>query len=153
MRFFSFWAAGVATLCLTAPATAQALKIEDIRVQLFYERSGTLSPDLTKQKDLSLHNTMLGEGAAKEPANSFLVAVVISGQPSSFDKSKVDVTVINTKTRKKIAGMTFGNLLFDDQGKIVKPLMVDNQVCVPVRITAKSGASEKTAEIPFQCGE
>src|SRR5665647_276349 len=64
-------------------ATAQNATVEDIHVQLFYEYSGALSDDLTKRKSLSLWNTMIGEGSSKEPANSFLVSVVVKGAPES----------------------------------------------------------------------
>jgi len=69
-------------------AAAQTATIEDIRVQLFYAYSGTLSDDLTKRKDLVLRNTMIGEGGAKEPANSFLVSVVVKGQSEAFDRMR-----------------------------------------------------------------
>src|SRR5262245_25645280 len=70
------------------PASAQAVHVEDIRVQLFYERSGKLSEDFTKVKDVSFWNTTIGEGTAKEPANSFLVSIVLRGKPTSFVDSE-----------------------------------------------------------------
>ena len=80
-KLFSI-AAAVGFLAMSGlTAAAQTAAIEDIRVQLFYEYSGTLSDDLTKRKDLVLRNTMTGGGDAKEPANSFLVSVAVKGQP------------------------------------------------------------------------
>ncbi len=42
-------------------AAAQAVQVENIRVQLFYENSGQLSDDLTKKKNLALWNTISGK--------------------------------------------------------------------------------------------
>jgi hypothetical protein len=63
--------AALSSLVLAGPAGAQALKVDDIKVQLFYELSGTLSDDLTKQKKLSLWNTLIGEGDAKVMQRQF----------------------------------------------------------------------------------
>ena len=53
---------------LVASASAQPVSVENIRVQLFYERNGELSEDITKVKDIILWNTIIGEGYAKQPA-------------------------------------------------------------------------------------
>lgn len=138
-------------------AAAQTATIEDIRVQLFYEYSGALSDDLTKRKDLALFNTMIGEGDANQPANSFLVAVAVKGQPETFDKdAALTVTVVtNDKRKAKVAEKAFGSgILFGREGRAVKALFVHDRVCVPLTVTAKlkSGAS-KTFNLPFKCGE
>ncbi len=81
-------------VCAVAyPANAGGLKVEDILVQLFYENSGTLSEDVTKMKTVRLWNTIIGEGHAREPANSFLVSVVLSGKAGSFDHTEKLVVV------------------------------------------------------------
>jgi hypothetical protein len=137
-------------------ATAQNATVEDIHVQLFYEYSGALSDDLTKRKSLSLWNTMIGEGASKEPANSFLVSVEVKGAPESFDKAAALTITVNSdgKRKAKVAEKAFSGILFGPEGKVVKAMMVFDAVCAPMVITAKlkSGAS-KSFSLPFKCGE
>jgi hypothetical protein len=139
---------------LAGPAGAQALKVGDIKVQLFYELSGTLSDDLTKQKNLSLWNTLIGEGDAKEPASSFLVSVVILGKPDSYDKQRAVSVVVTDKTKKSVVMQRqFSGLAFDRSGRVVKALFVENRTCASIEITARSGDSVRTEALPFECGE
>jgi hypothetical protein len=147
--------ATLAMLAASAPAAmAQAPKVGDIRVHLFYERSGTLSEDITKSKP-ALFNIIIASGdELKEPANSFIAAVAITGKPSGFDDSDpVIVTVTDEKTRKKIVERRFNAFLFDDKGRVVKPVFVEDKVCAPVRIVARNKAGTKSVVIPFRCGE
>ena len=148
---------GVSQPALSAQlAAAQSATVEDIRVQLFYEYNGTLSDDLTKRKDLTLLNTMTGEGAAKQPANSFLVAVTVAGQPDTFDKAAALTVTVTTdgKRKARVAEKAFGSgILFGPEGKVVKAMFVHDSVCAPLLVTAKlkSGAA-KTFSLPFKCG-
>ena len=148
-------AAGLLTLT-SQMAAAQNATVEDIRVQLFYEYDGTLSDDVTKRKDLTLRNTMIGEGDSKQPANSFLVAVAVKGQPETFDKdAALTITVAtNDKRKSKVAEKAFSGILFGPEGRVVKAILVNDRVCLPMTVTAKlkSGAS-KTFTLPFKCGE
>jgi hypothetical protein len=135
-------------------ASAQTAEIEDIRVQLFYERSGTLSEDLTKLKKVSLWNTIIGEGDAKEPANSFLVSVEIRGKPESFSKREsIAVTVFDKAKKSMVMQRRFDGLLFGKDGLLVKPVFVENRTCAPIEITARSKSGVKTVTVPFACGE
>jgi hypothetical protein len=139
---------------LTGIANAQTAQIEDIRVQLFYERSGTLSEDLTKLKKLSLWNTVIGEGDAKEPANSFLVSVDIRGKPDSFVKQEsIAVTVFDKAKKTMVMQRRFDGLLFGKDGRLVKPVFVENRTCAPIEITARGKSGAKTVTVPFACGE
>jgi hypothetical protein len=139
---------------LAERAKAQPVIVEDIRVQLFYESTGKLSADLAKVKDVSFWNTIIGEGFAKEPANSFLVSVVLRGKPASFVNSeRVVVTVFDESKKSKALQRRFRSFLFSDEGLVVKPVFVENQTCAPVRISAQSKANTKTITLPFKCGE
>ena len=139
---------------LFIPASASGLKIEDVRVQLFYENSGTLSEDLTKMKNVALWNTIIGEGDAREPANSFLVNVVLSGKAGSFDHTeKLVVTVFDETIKKSVVQKTFSSFLIEKSGRVIKPVFVENRTCSPIRITAKSKNSTRTIRLSFDCGE
>ena len=138
------------------PGMAQTATIEDIRFHLFYENDGTLSEDLAKRKDLALFNTMIGEGDAKKPASSFLVAASVRGAAESFDKAAALTITVTTDDKKKsrVAEKALGSgILFGSEGRVVKALFVPDRVCAPLLVTAKlkSGAS-KTLKLPFKCG-
>src|SRR5262245_60499337 len=127
-------AAGLAVIA-GSPAVAQTATIEDIRVQLFNEYDGTLSDDLTKRQNLELRNTMIGEGDARQPANSFLVAVSVKGQPDTFDKAAALTVTVTTddKRKSKVTEKAFGSgILFGPQGRVVKAAFVYDRVCVPL---------------------
>jgi hypothetical protein len=139
---------------LVGPVHAQAVHVEEIRVQLFYEHSGALSEDFAKTKDASFWNTIIGEGSAKEPANSFLVSVVLRGKPNSFVQSEsVVVTVYDESKKSRVLERRFGGLAFGDDGRLVKPVFIENRTCAPIRISARSNANTKTITVPFKCGE
>jgi hypothetical protein len=139
---------------LVGPVHAQAVHVEDIRVQLFYERSGVLSEDFAKTKDASFWNTIIGEGSAKEPANSFLVSVVLRGKADSIVHSEsVVVTVYDESKKTKVLERRFGDLLFGVDGRLVKPVFIENRTCAPIRISARTNANTKTITVPFKCGE
>ena len=140
---------------VSCPAFAQATQVQNIGVQLFYEVSGTLSEDVTKTKDFHYLNTLIGEGDAKEPANSFHVTIFLSGKPESFDaKDSVTVTISDENPKKfKPVVRRISGLLFGQSGKLVKAIFVENRVCSPLTIKARAKQSEKSVKIPFACGE
>ena len=156
MKGLALAIAGVCTLTAHT-AAAQTTTVEDVRVHLFYERSGKLSEDITKRQEIALLNTTIGGGDVEEPADSFLVAAVLHGKPKGFDgATSLTITVTTDNKRKmKIAERTFsGGILFGPEGQVVKAMMVHNRVCLPLVVTAKlKSGSSKTFNLPFRCGE
>src|SRR3712207_7607316 len=63
------------------PASAQGnvTKVDEIRAQLFYERSGRLSQNIAPPAKFESRNTVIGEGHAEGPAGDILVSVLLSG--------------------------------------------------------------------------
>jgi hypothetical protein len=130
-------------------ATAPA-QIEDIRVQLFREASGTFSEDVIATGE-GFWNVIIAE----DPSDAFLVTVVVRGKPEDNDpKAFVVISVFDDKTGKKLVEKSYrGGLLFRADGRRIKPFMVYEQNCTPIRITARSNAGAKTVRVPFRCGE
>ena len=65
-----------AALALMAAVAQHAVKLTDIRMQLFYEATGRLSPDLTQALDGFVgRNVIIGEGDA-EILGSFSVGII-----------------------------------------------------------------------------
>lgn len=142
-------------LWLVGPARAQSVQVEDVGIRLFYETSGTLSEDITKQKEFHLWNTLIGEGDAKEPASSFLITVTLSGKPESFRKrAVVTVTIRDANSQARVPTVhRIKNLVFGRTGRLVKAVWVENRVCSPLIISAAVQHSSRTIHVPFSCGE
>lgn len=157
--------AAVALLALAAgPALAQqpassGIAIQDIKVQLFMERSGTLSENLIGSKKV-LFNTPTGAGDAGEPAESVLVTLVFQGPKNSrgSDKLARDLAAVKVtqtlKTGPKILiNRAFGGMQFAEAGVAYKAFMLDSATCAPLEIEARVGRSRKTVKLDFKCGE
>ena len=78
-------------LAASGPPKADALRIRDLEVRLFYHHSGSFSGDITAEHEhpFVLWNTLIGEGDAKEPSTSLLATVVVEGPASSFRAERV----------------------------------------------------------------
>lgn len=145
-----------AALCL--PARAQ-VAIDEIRAQLFLERSGKLSENLVGSKK-ALFNTVIGEGDAGEPADAILVTLTFTGAKNtkSSDKIARDLASITVKQQartgeKILLKRVYGGFLFGEAGRIHKAFLLDNATCAPLEIEVKVGRSRKEAKLDFACGE
>jgi hypothetical protein len=145
--------AAAAFLTASAAAETQTVHLDDIKVQLFYEDSGLLSDDLTKKKDMALWNTIIGEGSSGGPAKSFLASIVLRSEPNSFLKQEVVVTIVDDRKKVKLMERRFGRLWFGKDGRLVKPVFVENRTCNPTTITVSIKRDSKQVTLPFECGE
>lgn len=136
-------------------ATAGDIRIDAIGARLFYETTGTLSDDIIQSRP-TLWNTTIGAGDAKEPANSFLAIVALSGPPDSFEEQTLAIKITarnpDGKTRTIIA-RTFEGLYFAGAGRLAKAVLAEDAVCGDVTISASIGKQKKTETIAFGCGE
>ena len=130
-------------------AAAQQSTVESIRVQLFKENTGTLSDDIVTNNP-GLWNVIIGDNQAE----SFLVSIVISGKPDSYDQDgRVVISVFNDDTKKRVAQRSFRGFLFGKDGRTYKPVFVEHMTCSRVRIVARMRTSEKSETVTFRCGE
>lgn len=137
--------------------TKIAPKISAVRAQLFYDASGTFSDDILANKDLSLWNTIIGEGSAGEPSTSTFVSVVISGRNIPLGSLKIEITATGRKNRliqKKLLDVD----LYDERAKFFAPFWLYDTGCEEIKISARligKGASAVPVvkKIPFACGE
>lgn len=131
------------------PAAAQQSQVESIRVHLFKENTGTLSDDIVTNNP-GLWNVIIGDNQA----NSFLVSVVISGKPDSYDRDgRVVVSVYDDDAKKLVVRRSFRGFLFGKDGRTYKPVLVDHLTCSRVRIMTRTRAGQKSETVTFRCGE
>ena len=154
LRGLTASAAALALLAGSAAAQAPApIKLERIRVQLIYETTGTLSPDITPPADFSLWNTIIGEGSAAEPASDILVGVELSTTDDQANATLPLKVVVRGEGGKVLATRTFDSVFLDDH-RAVRSLLVPDATCAgPVVIEASFGTQRLRTPIDFACGE
>jgi hypothetical protein len=134
-----------------------APKIGAIRAQLYYEETGKLSKDILSDKDLSLWNTIIGEGGSGGASNYTLVTVEVQGKDVPVGAVKVQVVARDSK-RKIIAMNTADVSIYDAKTSFNAPLFLYNTGCDEIEISASllgKGIKKNAvkAKIPFACGE
>lgn len=131
--------------------------ITAIRAQLYYEGAGKFSDDVLVQKDLSLWNTIIGEGSADGASNYTLVTVEIRGKDVPVGAMKIQVEARDSK-HKIIARQTSVVSLYDDKTHFYAPLFLYDTGCDEIEVSAYllgKGIKKRVvkAKIPFACGE
>lgn len=146
-------------LLLTMSGFAQTnpTRIKAIRAQLFYEATGKFSEDLFSQKELSLWNTVIGEGSSGGASSSTLVTVEVTGKNVPIGSTKVEVTATDDKNRqlgKKVIEVS----IYDARTIFYAPFWLYDTGCIPIKLSARligKGANAVIVRktIPFACGE
>ncbi len=150
----------LATTSLAFVTSAQAqVAVDDVKIQFFLERSGTLSENLVGSKK-TFSNSPLGEGDAGEPADAVVVTMIFSGAKNTVSSDKIardvaSVTVTQSaKTGQKILlRRAYAGFRFGETGKIHKAFALDNVTCAPLEVDVKVGKTRKTVKVPFSCKE
>lgn len=142
------------------PKTPERPKVgpafEDIQARLYYENQGAVDPrDLTTGK-VTLWNTIIAEGEAKNPSSTVLVEVVLTRPPEADMKATLRVTArADGKTLREV---TFDLDRYTREGRrLVLPVIVTDVGCDPVEVTAVltrgTAVAKRVESIPFACGE
>ncbi|MGL4240902.1 MAG: hypothetical protein ACRCTI_07290 [Beijerinckiaceae bacterium] len=154
MKFVAPLAAALAACA--SPAFAQEIRLGDLRAHLYLERSGKLSDDLLSQKSLKLTDLPRGEGAFGEPANTLILNVTLLGAPNTQPKhasALVNITTTNRTGQRRTETRPLLGFVFGDDGRLNRPIVLDNITCSKVEIEVKSRGAAKRAELPFTCTE
>jgi hypothetical protein len=138
---------------LLAASPAPAPGIGKIRMQLFYEDSGRLSPDIAPPADFTGWNTVIGEGSAEEAANDLLVLVEVIGPAG--ENIVQPLSVVARGAKGKVLGQRrHANLLASGGGRTWKALWLADVGCAGhIEVTATLGRSTRKAAIDLDCGE
>lgn len=144
-------------LALSVSAASAQVAVDDIRLQLFKERSGTLSENIAGSKK-DFVNTPSGGGDAGEPAEAVLVTLAFTGPRNSKSSDKIardlaSVTVTQTaKTGPRtLLKRAYGGFQFGDDGKSYKAFLLENATCGALEVDVRLGRSRKTTKIDFKC--
>lgn len=150
--------AAIALICSISAADAQ-VAVEDVRIQIFGERSGAFSENLVGSRK-TFKNTVRGEGDAGEPAEQVLVTLVFTGPKNSRSSDKIarDLASVTVTQSAKTGPRTllkraYGGFQFGESGRYHKAFMLDNATCAPLEVDVRLGRSRKTAKIDFACDD
>lgn len=158
---------GLMAVCLSAMlqmAWGQS-KISTIEARLFYNENkemnganvvGGLSENVIDNPDISLWNTIIGEGSAEGYSHQTLVVVTLSAKGASNKDQTIQFTaraggkVIKTEKR------TFSVIGNNSAYKLL--FLLNDTGCDPISVTASLSSGSKTIstltkKIPFACGE
>src|SRR5215472_11413074 len=103
-------------------------QLDSIGVQLFYETTGTLSPNIAPPMEFTAWNTIIAEGDAKEPARDLLVTAHLS-VPVDEANVHVPLTIkVTARDGKIIVKRTFRSLFFQG-GSTVRAVFVPDATC------------------------
>jgi hypothetical protein len=142
---------------LMAAAAAPAAPVPavgHIRMHLFLEETGKLSPDIAPPADFTGWNTIIGEGSASEAANDLLVVVEVK-IPGGEANLVQPLTVVARGAKGKVLGQRrYANLLTSGEGRVWKGLWLSDVGCAGhIEVTASIGRSTRKTAIDLDCGE
>ncbi|MGL4638048.1 MAG: hypothetical protein ACRCWF_18865 [Beijerinckiaceae bacterium] len=146
--------AAISFALLATPALSQEIRLGDIRAHVYLEASGKLSDDLLTIKNASLNNLPRGEGAFGEPANTVIFNVGLLGAKNSqpkFASALVNITTTNRTGQKKTETRPLMGFVFGEDGKVNRPIVLDNITCSKVEIEVKARGASKRASLDFSC--
>jgi hypothetical protein len=146
----------VAAALMCGAASAQEVRLGDLRAHLYLERSGKLSDDLLTAKNPNLKDLPRGEGVFGEPANTLVLNVQLMGAPNTQPKhasAMVNITTTNRTGQRKIETRPLLGFVFGEDGRLNRPIVLDNITCSKVEIEVKSRAAAKRATLDFSCTE
>jgi hypothetical protein len=139
------------------PATPP-YKITAIKAMLYYEQKGTFSRDILAAPEMTLWNTIIGEGGAGSPSGSTMVVVEVTGKAEGDGPSpprKVELTA--TASGKVLLKRAVDIGLLEETGKFYGAFWLYdtgcNRIKLSARVVGQTQPSAMTKFIPFQCGE
>jgi hypothetical protein len=133
-------------------------KITSIKAMLFYEQKGTFSRDMLAKPEMTLWNTIIGEGEAGSPSSSTMVVVEVTGRAKGdapTPSRKVELTA--TASGKVLLKRALDIGLLEETGKFYGAFWLYDTGCDSIKLSARivgqTQPSAMTKLIPFQCGE
>jgi hypothetical protein len=126
--------------------------ISALQAMLFYEHTGTLSPDVLAEPKMVLRNRRTAQGRS----TTMLVVVEITGEPGAFDpRRKVVLTATDAHTLNFTKTSEVG--ILSEEGKFFVGFWLYNTGCYPMTLTARLTRQSRAAfvqrVINFQCGD
>jgi hypothetical protein len=134
-------------------ASQSEVSLAQIRAQLLYETSGTLSKDLLAEPNFVGWNLVASGDEGREAANDLLVSVVLHSVASEAEIN-LPLTVTAKTLKGKVLGRRTYRLVVTTKGRVTGFLFLPDATCAGgIVIEAVYGKQRKSAEIDLDCGE
>jgi hypothetical protein len=144
-----FILAVAAAASVSQPANAE---LGEIRMHLFYEESGQLSPDISPPNEFIGWNTIIGEGSAAESANDLLVVVEVRSRGQQNVNRPVTVTA--RAGRRVLAQRRFASPLTSEAGRSYLPLWLKDVGCAgTISVDVSFAGTRRNERLALNCGE
>jgi hypothetical protein len=141
---------GVALLA----AQPAAATLGDIRMHLFYQETGRLSPDISPPNDFTGWNTVIGEGSAEEAADDLLVVAEVRTTGEQNVETPLRIVARGGPGNRVLAQRSWTGLLTSTQGRAYLPLYVPGASCAgEIRVTVTLGRATRSETLTLACGE
>lgn len=143
-------------------------RVSGIQAKLFYERTGTFSPDVLHNPGFWLWNAPIGEGSAKGHSNATVVLVEVAREPGEVDSGQqlefsaaYRVPVIDAGGRPELRDLrlekTVGLCGAGPDGKCLLGFWLHDTGCTHVTLRAVISGQPAEASLEetilFECGE
>jgi hypothetical protein len=152
----AFILGGVSLAGTSTAASAQDIRIGDIKAYLYLESSGKLSDDILSMKSPKLMNLPRGEGLFNEPINTVIFNVGLLGAKNTqpkFATAQVNITTTNRTGQRKTEVRPILGMVFGEEGKLNRPIVLENITCSKVEIEVKTKGLSKRSSLEFECTE
>jgi hypothetical protein len=149
-----FIISGAVLLMTSVNAFAQDVRVGDIRAHFYLESSGKLSEDVLAQSNPRLMNLPRGEGVFNEPVNTVVFNITLMGAKNTQPKNAtalVNITTTNRTGQKKTETRPLMGFVFGADGRLNRPIVLENITCSKVEIEVKSRSTVKKASLDFEC--
>ena len=112
---------------------------------------------MLSRSDLTLRNTVIGEGGAGGASTATLVLVEVSGRPGSLAQPERRVEFVVKSDGKVRFEKSIPVEVLSENGRFFAAFWLYDTGCEPLelhaRITGQSVTSERTGRLNFVCGE
>ncbi len=146
----------IAFVASVSAASAQEVRLGDIRAHLYLERSGRLSDNILGLRDAKLTDLPRGEGVFGEPVNTVVLNIELLGAPNTQPKhatALVNITTTNRTGQRRTETRPLMGFVFGQDGRLNRPIVLENITCSKVEVEVKSRAAAKRTQLDFTCTE
>jgi len=135
---------------------ANDVKVNNVSVHLFLEKSGTFSKDITTMKEFLTHNFRpMGDSIPEgEIFHSYLIKIRFSSDEEVFSKGKVaNVKVVNDKDNSVVIDQPITDVYIGPEKLLYKSIFVSGHECDFQTLVVRSKGKTISKKLPFHCGE
>jgi hypothetical protein len=146
-------AAVAAVAAAQFPAAPSTIRLGEIRMHLFYEPTGRLSPDISPPRQFSAWNTVSGGGEAGQPARDLLIVVELRAEGEDFAHRPLRIVARDARGRL-LGERRFTEVYTTETGRTSMPLWLRDVTCAgEIRVRATLGDRSLSESLTLNCGE